>query len=117
MKSILLSKGPITTQQILRDDFHKLRRVTKEEFIKASRKLEGFSLGSFVQVANSSSRPSSVFVKKRPEQVANILQKMPELCALTDYSERFAMRVRTAVPLRTRAQLVTLGLVSAKQLK
>ena len=116
MKSILLSKGPITTQQILRSNFHKLRRVTKEEFVKASRKLEGFSLGSYVQVANSS-RPSSVFVKKPPEQVANILQKMPELCALTDYSERFAMRVRAAVPLRTRAQLVTLGLVSGKQMK
>ena len=117
MKSILLSKGPITTQQILRSNFRKLRHVTKDEFVEASRKLEGFSLGSFVQVANPTPRPIGVFVKKPPEQVVHILQIMPGLCTLEEYSERFAMRVPTLISLRMRTQLVTLGLVSEKQLK
>ena len=116
MKSILLSKGPITTQQILRNNFRKLRHVTKDEFVEASRKLEGFNIGSLVEIANYR-RSSSVFVKKSPEQVANIIQTMPRLCTVKEYSERFAMRVSTLIALRTRAQLVTLGLVSEKQLK
>ena len=116
MKCILLSKGPITTQQILRNHFRKLRHATKDEFLEASRKLERFGLGSLVQVANYK-RSSSIFVKKSPEQVANILQTMPGLCTLKEYSEKFAMRVPTLIALRTRAQLVTCGLVSEKQLK
>ena len=118
MKSILLSKGPISTQRILKNNFHKLRHVTKKEFVEASRKLEGFGLGSLVKVGITKGKKArDVFVKKKPEQVVSILQMMPELCTLKDYSEKFAMRVPTVISLRMRAQLVTLGLVSEKQLK
>ena len=89
-----------------------------KEFIETSRKLEGLlSLGSLVQVAIYK-RSSCVFVKKSPEQVAHILQTIIHgLCALKEYRKRFAMRMPTLIAVRTRAQLVTLGLVSAKQLK
>ena len=118
MRSILLSKGPITTQHTLRNNFKKLRHITKEEFTSAAKKLEQFNLGSLVKVAvPKASRASDIFIKKSADQVGGILSMMPGLCTLQEYSERFAMRVPPVISLRLRAQLVNLGFVSEKQLK
>ena len=119
MRSILLSKGPITTQNTLRNNFTKLRHITKEEFVEAGKKLEGFSLGSFVKIMiPKSKRFSLVFIKNSPQQVEGTIRMMaPGLCTLQEYSERFAMRIPPVISLRMRAELVNLGYVTEKQLK
>ena len=90
----------------------------RKNLLKLPEKLECFNLGSLVNIEiNKARKGSDIFVKKRPEQVGNILQMMPGLCSLTDFNQRFAMRVPTVISLRLRAQLVNLGLVSEKQLK
>ena len=118
MRSILLGKGPISTQASVKCNFNKLRNVNREEFVDASRKLEGFNLGSLVKVGiTKGTLARDVFVKKRPEQVGNILQTMPGMCTLKEYSERFVMRVPTVISLKLRTRLMTLGYVSEKQMK
>ena len=118
MRCILLSKGPITTQNTLRNNFTKLRHITKEEFLEAGKKLEGFSLGSFVKIMMpKSKRFSLVFIKNSPQQVEGTIGMMPGLCTLQEYSERFAMRIPPVISLRMRAELVNLGYVTEKQLK
>ncbi len=118
MKCILLSKGPVTTQYTLRNNFKKLRHVTREEFTEPAYKLEQLGLGSLVEVkTGSNSRPSPVYIKNSPVEVEDILRVNPGLCSFREYNERFKMRVPSVLSLRQRAQLVTLGLVTEKQLK
>ena len=115
---ILTAKGPVTTQNTLRSNFTKLRHITKEEFVAAAKQLQAANLGSLVSVPSTKgSRPSTLFLKKPPEEVQNILSMTPNLCSPEEYSDRFHMRIPALISFKMRAQLLTLGLLSEKQLK
>ncbi len=121
MKCILLSKGPVTTQMTLRNNFRKLRHITKHEFIFAGEQLQKVNLGYLVKLPARGNggvgRGAVVFVKKKPEEVQTILQGNDSFgCSPYEYTERFMLRVPTVFPLRVRAQLVQMGLTTEKQL-
>ena len=123
MRSILLNKGPITTQNTLRNNFTKLRHVTKEQFVENAKALELINLGKLVSVpATKGSRRSTVFIKRPPSQYVQDRLRYNAaagdgLCTVEEYNERFNLRIPSIISLRLRAQLVHLGLVSEKLLK
>ena len=120
MRCILLGKGPVTSQYTLRNNFSKLRNITREEFTEPAEYLQSLQLGVLVDISTTKgSRPTPVFIKKHPHEAENILRMNSGrgLCTPQEYTEKFHMRVSTVISLRQRAQLVTMGLVSEKQLK
>ena len=111
MKSILLTKGPVTSFEGIRKNMIKM-----EEYTETAKNLANLGLG-FYKVVNS----VGLFIKKTPDEFQSIMDLRPDefLCNLETYRKRYHM----AMPkyyIRskdTKSKMVSLGLITEEQMQ
>ena len=118
MAAILQTKGPVVTPRGVKSSWKFLCMMTTTQFEKAAKELEGLNLGTFVVLkVKGRGNKSPVFVKRSPAEVGTVLEINEDLCTLSYYESRYSESVSKTVTLNVRAQLASLGLVAAKQLR
>ena len=117
MAAILQINGPVVTPKVVKNNWTFLQMMTSTQFEKAAKELEAFNLGKFVTMKGKRGLPTAVFVKYSPAEVGAVLAMNEDLCTLSYYESRYGESVSKSVTLNVRAQLASLGLVAAKQLR
>ena len=117
MAAILQTKGPVVTPRVVKNVWKFLHMMTSTQFDKAANELQVLNLGKFVMIKVKRGRTSPVFVKRSPAEVGTVLAMNEDLCTLSYYESRYNQSVSKSVTLSVRAQLASLGLVAAKQLR
>ena len=118
-KGMLLSKGPITTLEALKNGL-RLRDLTKEQFAEATRSLQMANLGQMCQVvASHNNRPGILFVKRPPcDEVREILMKDPvTYISPEEYERRYSLPIpKYYISQTSLLKLVELGHLTAEQI-
>ena len=113
MAGILMTASPISTHSAFtRLGPNQLRCATKEQYTHAAKALEEANLGRILRL-QSISRLSSVFLKRPPEEVKDILNMNPDLCRAAMYEARYKLAVPSCINKKVPEQLVELGLLKA----
>ena len=84
-----------------------MRCLTKELFNLAARKLRDMQLGTIIE-----QKDSNIFIKKRPDEIQEILSQNSDLASIEEYVKRFSLPPRQSVPFRMMQRLILQGLVS-----
>ena len=117
MAAILQIKGPVVTPQVVKNNWKFLHMMTSTQFEKAAKELEALTVGTIVMIKGKRGKTLPVFVKRSPAEVGTVLAINEDLCTLGYYELRYNQSVSKSVTLNVRAQLASLGLVAAKQLR
>ncbi len=93
--------------------------VTKEEYLAAAQVLASQNMGSFVTINTGPGGLSTIFMKKLPEEIRDVLEAKPEdFCSFEDYRERYNMPTpHYYMRLGTKLKLVELGLMTKEQMQ
>ena len=109
MAAILLIKGPVVTDKaIKRYGPAFLRHSTVKQFIRAATSLQDAGLGFLMKLP----RGTEVFVKKFPNEVQQVLNANPDLCAWEDYSSRFFLQPPGCITPAFCQKLIDLGVAT-----
>ncbi len=119
MSGILLSPGPIATQETVKGlsrIFH--NAVNAARFLSVATKLEDAGFGVLSNDARYNLR-ANVFVKKRPEEVKALLvmKENKDLCLEVEYNARYELPLPSGVSKRMRENLVQAGLIPDRYLQ
>ncbi len=109
MTGILLSPGPVSSFQVIRNMSRTFRSsVNKSKFLVAANRLASASLGSIVQVLNG-----HVFVKRIPQDMDVYLQRQEnqDLCTSQEFKCRFGLPTPKVIGGQARERLIHMGLV------
>lgn len=110
MAAVLQSAGKVVKHKMLVSNWKFLNMLTSKQFVTAASDLQEIGLGSLITLPTSS-RPSQVFIKKLPQEVAPVLEENPDLCTVEYYAVRFNLPTSKYVTQQMREKLVSMGLV------
>ena len=118
MSSILLTTGPVSNHKAFLNagPLH-LRKLKKELYDQAARKLEAAGLGRFITVITSTAGPKEVFVKKAPDQACRVALESSGLCMMEEYIERYHGHLPRRLTMSCRQKLVALGYLTEEQIR
>ena len=118
MAAILQTSGPVSTLVAIRQNWRFVRNCSTStvDFAEAASSLTEMGLGFVVNVGAVTNRSASVFVKRSPEEVMELLGANPDLCDPGVYKERYNQRPPMCIGLALRGKLVSMKLVNQKQL-
>ncbi len=117
MQGILQIKGPICTAKVISRNWDKLRTVSASDFEGAATELQNMGIGILASADPQKQHVRTVFVKKEPRFVANILYANHDLCTFEKYEERYNQPPSKSISLTVKASLVKQKLVSEKALQ
>ena len=115
MAAILQTAGPVSICQSLRWNWKFLSSCTVQQFQAAGTELQTLGFGSLIFLGPAANRGTSVFVKKRPEEVYQQVEANLDLCTWDVYAARYQKPSSKSLSWKIRAQLVEKGLVEQKQ--
>ena len=117
MKGMLNTTGPVCNRDTTRSN-KLLRSLKSAQFVEAATELERLHLGKLVTLAANQGKgyASYVFVKKSPDEAAQVLSANPDLCSLDVYSERYNKPPSKSIGFILRARLVAMKLVPKQNL-
>ena len=119
MSAIMQTAGPVSNLDCIRQNWKFIREssTSADDFREAAVALEQIGLGYMASFkANCGGRSSKAFIKRKPEEVAEILSVNPDLCDPNMYPGRYCQSPPKCIGLKLRSKLVALKLVSQKQL-
>ncbi len=92
--------------------------LSAKQFGAIANELQEANMGRVVTLQmKAHSRQFLVFIKKPPEEMADVLTANPDLCSLEHYTNKYNSPVSKSVSLGVRHQLASMGIVPAKLLK
>ena len=117
MKAILLTAGPVSTHQTVKQNWRFLRMLTVRQFINAAQNLqETLQLGTLVSLPRGKSA-LTIFAKKPPEQAQDILELNSDLPSHGIYAYRFGRPSPKCISLNIQAHLVGMGYVAEEHFR
>ncbi len=120
MAAILQTKGPVITPAIVKHTWKFLYMMTTKMYVKAAEELQALNLGTLIPVRGTTvGHPSQVFIKKKPEEVMDVLQMNPDLCEVEYYARRYNQPISKStqgISLAVRHKLASMGVVPQKLL-
>ena len=115
MKGILKSAGPVCVYDSARSS-KLLRSLKSAQYHEAATKLEQLHLGRVMPFKQRRGATMQVFLKRSPDEAAQVLSANPHLCSLDVYSERYNKPPSKSIGFQLRARLVAMKLVPKKLL-
>ena len=118
MAGILNATGPVCTREAAKNTSEVLRFLKAAQFVEAAAELERRQLGQLVTLSANQGKghASYVFIKKSPDEAAQVLSANSELCSLDVYSARYNKPPSKSIGFQLRARLVSMKLVPKKLL-
>ena len=118
MAAILQTRGPVVAHNVVVWNWKFLKMLSSKQFIAAANDLHAAGLGTLVNIQTSGGgRSSMIFLKKAPDEIADILMENSDLCSLDHYVARYNLPVSKSISLGVRHRLAQMGVISAKLLK
>ena len=111
MSAILHSRSPVSTHATIRQSWKFLRKLSATDFEKAALDLQESGFGTYWKKSAGS---RGVFIKKKPEEVAEVLGSNQDLCSHELYSVKYQQPPSKSIDVRLRAKLVESKLVTNK---
>ena len=117
MKAILLTAGPVSTHQTVKQNWRFLRMLNIRQFTNAAHNLqETLQLGTLVSLKRGK-QTLAIFAKKPPEQVREILELNSDLPSPEIYAYRFGRSSPKCISLNIQAQMVSMGYVAEQHFR
>ena len=117
MAAIMQTVGPISTWMTIRQNWKFLRNSSTAsctDFEDAADALQDMGLGQVFCI--STNKSYKVFVKKRPEEIWEVLCANPDICDPEMYPKRYHQPPPKCVGVHLRSKLVAMKLVLQKQM-
>ena len=119
MAAITQTAGPVSTPQSINWNWKfQGACASTDEFLAAATALEqaGFGHVASYKANLKGGRDAKVYIKGKPEDVMPLLCANPDLCDPEIYQQRYAQLPPKSIGLQLRTKLVSLKLVSQKQM-
>ena len=113
MGGILKALGPVCIFRSLGQNWRSLRKVTMQEFLSAAQELQMADMGALVHIQHER-KPQAVFIKKKPDEIREMLEMNEDLCDVDTYSSRFYHQPNKCISWSLRNELVAMGYVDKK---
>ena len=114
MSAILLTAGPVSTSEAVKNTSRRLHYLKSTRFFEAATELQNINLGTLVSLSQQRGVGHKVFVKKSPEEADQVLGANPQLCSVENYTARYRKPPSKAIGLQLKAKLVAMKLVPKK---
>ncbi|XP_072015238.1 uncharacterized protein [Amphiura filiformis] len=117
MTAILLTAGPVSNfTSFVHTGTKPLRNfVTQDMYDEAALQLQKAEMGIYTRVDMTQYTQKKIFVKKRPNEVLEILARYRGLCDPVEYAVRYDMAIQKRMREKLRQKLVDLGYLTVEQ--
>ena len=110
--------GPFSTYMACKSSGPRLlRKLTEEHYQRACYSLKMDNLEDLVNVVTLRKKTTLVFIKKSPDEVAEILKAYPDLCSINVYRQKYWSPLPWNVTKNVRRSIFEQGFVTEKQVE